>query len=159
DARVGGCQGTLEHRAADARVQRFLDDTAELSPERVLSHSVRGEHSLYPWLATGSCMYRRTALAAVGGFDERLVACEDVELSWRIVARGYRLTHASQALATHYDDRSWSAFVTRGWEYGRGAAQVEFMFRLHGARTRFRAMGARWQPQAALAALRYRLGF
>src|SRR6185369_13421876 len=97
DSRVGGCQGVLDYCASDRRVRRFLHTTAELSDGRILSRSMRGEDTLYPWLATGNCMYRRAALARVGGFNERLVACEDVELSWRVVACGYRLACASAA--------------------------------------------------------------
>jgi glycosyltransferase involved in cell wall biosynthesis len=159
DSGVGGCQGVLDHRASDRRVSRFLHKTAELSDDRILPRSLCGEDSIYPWLATGNCMYRRAALARVGGFNERLVACEDVELSWRVVACGYRLACASGASATHYDDRAWPAFVTKGWGYGRGAAQVEFAFRVHGARTRFGSIGLWRRPEAVLASLSYVLGF
>ena len=69
--------------------------------------------------------YRRAALEDAGGFNESLLACEDVELSWRVIARGYRLGYVSDASATHYEGRSWLRFATKGFRYGRGAAQVE----------------------------------
>jgi cellulose synthase/poly-beta-1,6-N-acetylglucosamine synthase-like glycosyltransferase len=159
DPRIGGCQGRLDHRAVSPRVQRYLTASADLWAERIAADSVRGERNLYPWLSTAGCMYRRVALQDVGGFNDHLVACEDVELSWRIIARGYRLAYVSAAPATHYESRSWLRFVTKGFRYGRGAAQVESLYRPHGARTTFRRVRRRRHPEAVLDALSYRLGF
>ena len=105
-------------------------------------------------------MYRRAALEDAGGFDERLVACEDVELSWRIIARGYRLGYVEGALATHYERRSWLRFVTKGFWYGRGGAQIEALYLPHGARTTFRDVPSRRRrPEEVLESLSYHLGF
>lgn len=160
DPRIGGCQSMINCRAVDRRVERYLRASSALSNDRIVADSVGGERNLYPWLATSNCMYRRAALEDAGGFNEHLVACEDVELSWRVIARGYRLGYVSDASATHYDGRSWLAFVTKGFSYGRGAAQVARMYRSHGARTRFQRAGARQRrPETLLASLSYRLGF
>ncbi len=159
DPRLGGCQGRTDHRALDARVQRYLERSPAQSAERDAANSVRGERDLFPWLSTGSCMYRRAALEGVGGFDERLVACEDVELSWRIIARGYRLGYVEGAPATHYEGRSWLRFVTKGFWYGRGAAQIEALYLSHGARTTFRDVHLGRRPEEVLESLSYRLGF
>jgi glycosyltransferase involved in cell wall biosynthesis len=160
DPRLGGCQSMIDQRAASPRAARFLERTAALADYHVLADSVRGERNLFPWLSTASCMYRRAALESVGGFDERMVACEDVELSWRVVTRGYRLGYVAETCAAHYDTRSWLAFVTKGCAYGRGAAQIESLYRLHGARTTFQRirMGHR-HPEAVLGSLSYVVGF
>ena len=160
DPRVGGCQGRLDYRAVSPRVHRYLHASAMLSAERIAADSVRGERTLYPWLSTASCMYRRAALEDVEGFNEHLVACEDVELSWRVIAHGYRLAYVSDAPATHYEGRSWLRFVTKGFRYGRGAAQIDSLYRPHGARTTFGAARLRrLRPAAVLDSLSYRVGF
>ncbi len=160
DPRLGGCHSALDFRAANRRVARFLSRTAASADSPVFVDSVRGEHSLYPWLSTAGCMYRRAAVESVGGFNEGMIACEDVELSWRVVTRGYRLGYVADTSAAHYEERSWLAFVTKGWTYGRGAAQIEALYRLHGARTVFERIRVRKRaPEAVLGSVSYLVGF
>jgi hypothetical protein len=52
---------------------------------------------------TANCCYRRDALAAVGGFDERFTAAwrEDSDLQFTLLRRGYTLCHAPGAVVVH----------------------------------------------------------
>ena len=52
---------------------------------------------------TASCFFRREALAAAGGLDERfrLAWREDTDLFFTLLSRGARLTHAEDAVAVH----------------------------------------------------------
>ena len=52
---------------------------------------------------TANCFYRRDALAAVGGFDERFEAAwrEDSDLFFTLLERGYRLVPAPDAVVVH----------------------------------------------------------
>ena len=51
----------------------------------------------------GTClMFRRTALEAIGGFDERFfVYCEDVDWSWRAIDAGWRLVYVPEVEIVH----------------------------------------------------------
>lgn len=53
--------------------------------------------------ATANCLYRRSALEAVGGFDERFTAAwrEDSDLYLTLLARGARLVRAPDAVVLH----------------------------------------------------------
>ncbi|HEU4684761.1 MAG TPA: glycosyltransferase [Nitrospira sp.] len=53
--------------------------------------------------ATANCFYRRSALIAVGGFDERFTAAwrEDSDLQFSFLEKGYRLTPVSEAVVEH----------------------------------------------------------
>lgn len=53
--------------------------------------------------ATANCFYRRTALSAVGGFDERFTVAwrEDSDLEFALRARGYRLIRRPSAIVVH----------------------------------------------------------
>jgi glycosyltransferase involved in cell wall biosynthesis len=53
--------------------------------------------------ATANCFYRRAALEAVGGFDERFTAAwrEDADLFFTLLERGYRIEKASKAVVVH----------------------------------------------------------
>jgi GT2 family glycosyltransferase len=69
---------------------------------------------------------RRSDLAAVGGFDERLgpgtrfPAAEDNDLGLRLLEAGYRIVYDPEAVLYH---RTWRAHGERlrvMWNYGRG---------------------------------------
>jgi glycosyltransferase involved in cell wall biosynthesis len=53
--------------------------------------------------ATANCFYRRDALAAVGGFDERFTTAwrEDSDLFFSLLERGLRLVEAPGAVVVH----------------------------------------------------------
>jgi hypothetical protein len=53
--------------------------------------------------ATANCFYRRDALAAVGGFDERFTAAwrEDSDLEFTLLEQGHRLTACERAVVMH----------------------------------------------------------
>lgn len=54
--------------------------------------------------ASGACfVMRRELFEALGGFDEAyFMYCEDVDLSWRVRAAGYRLQYLPRAVIDHY---------------------------------------------------------
>lgn len=56
-----------------------------------------------PWFSGAGVLLRRSAFAAVGGFEPRLfMYCEDVELSWRLRARNFVLRYVAQASIVHH---------------------------------------------------------
>ncbi len=73
----------------------------------------------------GLTTIRRSALDAVGGFDESLRACEDYELWIRLLANGYRAAHVSGRLAVQRDRRgSMSADVGSMFRNVRRACEI-----------------------------------
>jgi glycosyltransferase involved in cell wall biosynthesis len=134
---LGGCQATIVSRATSPRVQRYLDTSGEQSNARILDDTVLGKRNLYPWILSGNSMYRRAVVEAVGGFDEELRACEDVDLAWRVVLAGYQLAHEPKAVAVHYDTNTWWRFVRKGLAYGAGAAELTRRYEQHGAKNKF----------------------
>jgi glycosyltransferase involved in cell wall biosynthesis len=134
---LGGCQGSIDNRSINARIQKYLNDSRVLSNERVLEDTVSGKRNIYPWLLSGNCMYRRDAIYEAGLFNERLQACEDVDLAWRVVLLGYQLSYVPQAHLTHYNCESWLGFFRKGLDKGRGAAMLSSIYRAYGAREKF----------------------
>jgi GT2 family glycosyltransferase len=56
-----------------------------------------------PWFSGACVLVRRSAFAAVGGFDPAyFLYCEDVDLSWRLRAAGWRLRYVPRAVIWHY---------------------------------------------------------
>lgn len=55
-----------------------------------------------PWVSGAACLFRRSALMAVGGFDEHIfMYAEDVDLSWRLRAQGGKLHYLPTAAVWH----------------------------------------------------------
>lgn len=55
------------------------------------------------WIGGGSVIYRKKALDEVGLFDELYFAyCEDIDLSWRLKLKGWKITHNENAVWYHY---------------------------------------------------------
>ena len=54
------------------------------------------------WVSGAATLFRREAFDAVGGFETRIFMYgEDVDLSWRLRARGWRLTYQPQLACVH----------------------------------------------------------
>jgi GT2 family glycosyltransferase len=55
-----------------------------------------------PWVSGAATLFRRSAFAAVGGFDAAIFMYgEDVDLSWRLRARGFRLRYVPRFAVVH----------------------------------------------------------
>ena len=143
DPRLGGCQARIQNRSRDQMVDDYLRSSGLHSNDDILEQTVSGQRSLYPWLLTGNCMYRRCALEDAGYFDEGLVASEDVDLAWRAVLAGWVLGYEGTTGIVHHDGNSWKGFLRKGWKYGRGAAQLTRAYEAHGARGKFHPRGLR----------------
>lgn len=73
-----------------------------------------------------NCCFRRAALLAVGGFDERLGpgtpgrASEDVDAIRRVLSAGWQGRYVPSAVVVHRQWRTRGAAVARSFSYGRG---------------------------------------
>lgn len=55
-----------------------------------------------PWVSGAAVLFRRSAFDAVGGFEPRIFMYgEDVDLSWRLRAKGYRLRYLPRCAVVH----------------------------------------------------------
>ena len=55
-----------------------------------------------PWVSGAATLFRRSTFDAVGGFDPTLFMYgEDVDLSWRLRAKGFRLRYVPQFAVVH----------------------------------------------------------
>jgi cellulose synthase/poly-beta-1,6-N-acetylglucosamine synthase-like glycosyltransferase len=81
------------------------------------------------FIDTYSAGYWREIFLAEGGFDTRLIACEDQELSFRLAAHGHQLCFVPAAWVEH-------RHVTRVWAYARRKYAFGF----------WKARLTRWHP-------------
>ena len=55
-----------------------------------------------PWVSGAATLFRRSAFDAVGGFDAKIFMYgEDVDLSWRLRGRGFRLRYVPRCAVVH----------------------------------------------------------
>jgi glycosyltransferase involved in cell wall biosynthesis len=83
------------------------------------------------WLPSGNLVVRRETFLAIGGFDEQLESCEDVDLCRRIREHGGSLISADGLRSTHVGDPKTltSLFVSELWR-GRDNITVSLRERL-----------------------------
>ena len=67
---------------------------------------------------------RRSALSAVGGFDESLRYGEDVDLVWRLVGAGWSVRYAARFGAWHDEPATWLDWLMRRFRYGTSAGPL-----------------------------------
>src|SRR5262245_55400306 len=69
------------------------------------------------WLGSGNLAVRRTAFEKLGGFDESLDTCEDVELCQRLRAVGWRIVADERLGSVHAGDPKTlrELFVSERW--------------------------------------------
>jgi len=73
---------------------------------------------------TCNSAYRKAILQEVGGFNPRLITCDDEELDYRIRKRGYKILFTPYAKVYHYKRPTWKRFAKMAWNYGVGRRQV-----------------------------------
>jgi hypothetical protein len=127
---LGGAMGSLENVSERPGTALLAKNSIYSSPEKLWQSTVSGLQSPLPWIPTGNCMYSREALKDVGGFNTTFVRCEDTDLSWRVVLKGYQLAYVPSARVTHYDCAGATSFLLKHYHYGAGAAELAQHFGL-----------------------------
>ena len=123
--------------SGDGSRQRYERSRSPLDLGDVPARIAPGTRVSYVPSAVVVC--RVDALRAAGGFDEDLRFGEDVDLVWRLVARGERCRYEPSCVATHRtrpDLRSW---LRQRFDYGSSAAPLAR--RHHGALAPVRTSG------------------
>jgi mycofactocin system glycosyltransferase len=76
------------------------------------------------YVPTAALIVRRSALEALGGFDEGLTVGEDVDFVWRLVAAGWTVRYEPRAVVRHPARPSWRAWLGQRYRYGTSAAAL-----------------------------------
>lgn len=70
-----------------------------------------------------NAVYRKKAIEA-GWFNEKLITCEDEELDYRILEKGYRILYTPDAKVNHYRRPTWKSFAKQAYRYAVGRMQA-----------------------------------
>ncbi|MEM0342879.1 MAG: glycosyltransferase [Thermoplasmata archaeon] len=73
---------------------------------------------------SASMAWRREVLEAVVGFDPWFVTAEDIDINFRAVSKGFRLTYNPNAIVYHRTKGSFRAFLKQAFWNGWGRKQL-----------------------------------
>lgn len=102
------------------------------------------------YLPTATLVVRVAALRDIGGFDEDLRFGEDVDLVWRLVARGGSVRYEPASQVVHAPRANWRSWLRQRFDYGTSAAPLA---RRHGREALAPLRVSRWTALAWLAAV------
>ena len=100
------------------------------------------------WLASMNMLVKREAFENVGGFDETLLTCEDVDLGYRISKSGNRIVYDKRLRAVHFGEAqtlvqlfkkeawrgsyNYRGLLRHGWQIGELPSLVQPLLSLCG---------------------------
>ncbi len=117
-ARAVGAAGKTIGLGSRSPAARFCDLDGALDAGRYL------QHPKFPFAPSSNLMYRRAALARVGGFDERYSSYEACDLHQRILrVHEQPFVYEPRAVILHRHREGWKAFWRQQYSYGIGYAQ------------------------------------
>jgi glycosyltransferase involved in cell wall biosynthesis len=117
DANSLGAAGRTVGYLPNAPSARFADLLGSLDAARHLAHPV------FPFAPSCNVIYRKDALAAVGGFDERYCSYEACDLHTRLRADGDAFAYEPGAVVLHRHRATWLRYCAQQFSYGRGYGQ------------------------------------
>lgn len=132
-----------------------------MNPESLLARLIHEEiverHRHMPdevdFLATFNVLYRRAALEAVGGFDERYLKAQDAELSFRVMRAGYRLRFEFESRVRHFHETRWTAYLRTQRRQGYWRAWLHLSYPEHNAGDSYSNLSDHAQPPLALCSI------
>jgi len=95
-----------------------------------------------PYVITMNCCLSLDVLRTLGGFDERFLRSQDVDLSYRAVQAGYRFVYRDDAIVYHRHPETLWALFRKGFQHGKSSIHVfkrhhDFLVSHGGRRRRF----------------------
>jgi GT2 family glycosyltransferase len=110
DPKIGVAGGRILARDPANPIARF--------GEVIHDHRAAIEQYSPPYAITMNWGSRRSLLRAMGGFDERFIRTQDVDLSYRIVQAGYRLRFVPEAVVFHRNEETLAGLFREGMTHG-----------------------------------------
>ncbi len=120
---VDGCGGPNYAPHEDGWVEGCVAASPG-APCHVLIGDERAEH-----LAGCNMLFRKAALADIGGFDPQFTAAgDDVDICWRLMDEGHTLGYCPSAFVWHFRRNTVDAYYRQQRGYGRAEAMLYFKY-------------------------------
>jgi GT2 family glycosyltransferase len=117
----------------DAVAGRIVELDAPLVPGPAATDQPSGfGFGFLPAFATCNAGLRRAAWSAVGGFDEDLLTCEDIDLAWRLQLAGFRVGACPGAVVRYRTPATAGGELRTWYRYGRNQPRLMARFGVAG---------------------------
>lgn len=113
DDDIGGCGGAI----ASHKLRTSLDRCMDLIL-CVQELAIKGYAFFLPFIITCNSIFRREALDKIDLFDETVYFGEDIDISWRLLLRGYRFEYLPDAVVWHRHRSTIASLCERIFRYG-----------------------------------------
>ena len=122
DPAIVGVAPRVRSRSGSTLLQRYEREHSPLDLGAAAAGVGPGRTVAY--VPTAALVVRRSALEAVGGFDEGLRFGEDVDVVWRLVSAGGVVRYDPAVEVVHEPRPGWSAWARQRLGYGSSAAPL-----------------------------------
>lgn len=131
--------------SADAVAGRVLpwEVRADPIPSEGYRDSFDARYDFLPAFTTNNAAVRKSAVLAVGGFDDRMDPAEDIDLAWRMQLAGQRFVVAPDAVVFARPRATPRSVFRQTFAYGRSEVRLYSKFRGDGMPKRSAATGVR----------------
>ena len=116
DKTIGIAGGKILAKPPASDIERF--------GEQIHDHSKAIEEYKPPYVITMNWASRLSVLREAGLFDEILLRAEDVDLSYRIFERGYKIVYQPEAIIYHANERTYFGLFEEGYLHGVASVQA-----------------------------------
>ncbi len=93
------------------------DDADWVERAWCINRQTKPEKAEFSWLPSGNLLINRVAFQAIGGFDESLTTCEDLDICSRLRGAGFKLMFVKSASVIHTGESksAWAMFKKEVW--------------------------------------------
>ncbi len=115
DPEVGGIGGKILKLKPQTWVQANGEDLAEqqLTPQYLPFHDA-------PYIVTANAAYRMSILRKLGGFDTQFQSGGDVDMAWRVQAKGFKIITTPDAIVYHAARETVRGYFKQFFNYAVG---------------------------------------
>jgi GT2 family glycosyltransferase len=115
DDTIGAVGGKVVSYQMKTPIQEYIEESEILSQDKFMSKNK---------LITSNAAYRRKILKEIEGFDNFLVACEDVDISIKTQLLGFNLRYIPQAVIFHDHADTVKGLLKRSYRNGIGLVRL-----------------------------------
>src|SRR5947209_5865547 len=115
DPEVGGIGGKILKLKPQTWVQANAEDLAEqqVTPQYLPFHDA-------PYIVTANAAYRMSILRKLEGFDTQFQSGGDVDLAWRVQAKGFKIVTTLDAIVYHAARETVTSYFKQFFNYAVG---------------------------------------
>lgn len=107
----------------------FCDDTEKkFNPFNTKNETVLTKESSINFLNTSNMIFKKEIWKFSGGFLNYRI--EDLEFSWRLLKKGFKLVYSPKGLVIHHGNRTPLQNIIKYFQYGKSYSKITFIHKM-----------------------------